>query len=58
MQDLKFMIDTCQNLAEENERVVLATVVAVTGSAYRRPGARMIILEDGRTLGTISGGCL
>ena len=36
----------------------LATVVAVKGSAYRRPGARMLITEAGRTTGTISGGCL
>src|SRR5260370_42550391 len=36
----------------------LATVVAVKGSAYRRPGARMLITEEGQTTGTISGGCL
>jgi len=37
---------------------VLATVVHVKGSAYRRPGARMLILPDGRHIGSISGGCL
>ncbi|MCX6602693.1 MAG: XdhC family protein [Acidobacteria bacterium] len=38
---------------------VLATVVHVEGSAYRRPGARMLISADGsRRIGTISGGCL
>lgn len=37
---------------------VLATVVHVEGSAYRRPGARMLILPDGKRIGTISGGCL
>lgn len=37
---------------------VLATVVHVEGSAYRRPGARMLIGADGRRIGTISGGCL
>lgn len=37
---------------------VLATVVHVKGSAYRRPGARMLVLADGRRVGTISGGCL
>jgi xanthine dehydrogenase accessory factor len=36
----------------------LATVVRVDGSGYRRPGARMLILGDGKTVGTISGGCL
>ncbi len=37
---------------------VLATVVQVKGSAYRRPGARMLIQPDGRRIGSVSGGCL
>lgn len=40
------------------EPVALATVVQVRGSAPRRAGARMLVLADGRTLGSISGGCL
>src|SRR5690606_35590694 len=36
----------------------LATVVQVDGSAYRRPGARMLVTEDGNLTGAISGGCL
>ncbi|MCY1043588.1 XdhC family protein [Corallococcus sp. bb12-1] len=38
--------------------VVLATVVAVSGSSYRRPGARMLMGEDGWLAGGVSGGCL
>jgi xanthine/CO dehydrogenase XdhC/CoxF family maturation factor len=37
---------------------VLATVVKVTGSAYRRPGARMIFPVGAAPAGVISGGCL
>ena len=37
---------------------VLATVVATAGSTYRKPGARMLIMADGRYLGLLSGGCL
>lgn len=37
---------------------ILATVVDVAGSAYRRPGARMLILPGGDRVGAISGGCL
>ena len=37
---------------------VLATVVRVEGSAYRRPGARMLIESDGTAVGMVSGGCL
>lgn len=37
---------------------VLATLVAVAGSSYRRPGARLIVTATGHRLGSISGGCL
>lgn len=40
------------------ERAALATVIAVDGSSYRRPGARMLVMESGRWTGGISGGCL
>lgn len=33
-------------------------VVKVSGSTYRRPGARMLITQAGDSIGTISGGCL
>lgn len=41
-----------------NEKAILATVVSVVGSGYRRPGARMLIDENGYCIGTVSGGCL
>ncbi len=37
---------------------VLATLVTVEGSSYRRPGARLLVTADGRRIGSISGGCL
>jgi xanthine/CO dehydrogenase XdhC/CoxF family maturation factor len=37
---------------------VLATLVEVEGSSYRRPGVRMLILEGRTRVGSISGGCL
>ena len=47
------------NLAEHcDDGSVLATLVDVKGSGYRLPGARMMILRDGKSIGTISGGCL
>lgn len=36
----------------------LATVTAVEGSSYRRPGARLVLRPDGTRFGSISGGCL
>lgn len=37
---------------------MLATVVVTAGSTYRKPGARMLIMSDGRYWGLLSGGCL
>ncbi len=37
---------------------VLATLVAVEGSSYRRPGARLLLTANGMRIGSISGGCL
>jgi xanthine dehydrogenase accessory factor len=36
----------------------LATLVRAEGSSYRRPGARMLVCEDGYTIGSLSGGCI
>lgn len=55
LNDLLQAIDTA---AHQGEETILATVVKVEGSAYRRPGARMLIPIHGRTVGTVSGGCL
>jgi len=43
---------------EPAQPAVLATLVRVAGSSYRRPGARLLLLADGTRLGSISGGCL
>jgi xanthine dehydrogenase accessory factor len=43
---------------ERGEDAVLATVIGVEGSAYRRPGAKMLIRPDGGGAGSITAGCL
>jgi xanthine dehydrogenase accessory factor len=45
-------------LAARGETGVLATVVHVEGSTYRRPGARALLLPDDGLVGLLSGGCL
>ncbi|BCM93387.1 putative xanthine dehydrogenase subunit A [Abditibacteriota bacterium] len=45
-------------LWRKSERSVLATVVEVKGSAYRRAGARMLLTDEGHSAGVINGGCL
>ncbi len=45
-------------LAADGRRAALATVVRIVGSAYRRPGAKLLVEDGGGTLGSVSGGCL
>ena len=45
-------------LSAAGRRAALATVVGIAGSAYRRPGAKLLIEEAGGTVGSVSGGCL
>jgi len=40
------------------ETDVLATIVDVEGNAYRRPGAKMLLDEEGMGIGSITAGCL
>ncbi|MEM5316501.1 XdhC family protein [Paraburkholderia sp. JHI869] len=39
-------------------RVVLATVVRTWGSSPRPVGSMMVLREDGKTVGSVSGGCI
>ena len=47
-----------ERIARLQGRAALATVVRITGSAYRRPGAKFLVEESGSTRGGVSGGCL
>jgi xanthine dehydrogenase accessory factor len=42
----------------EGRRFLIATVTASRGYTPRKPGARMLVAEDGATLGTIGGGAI
>ena len=57
MKELRDIVIAWKQL-EDRQTAALATLVKVEGSAYRRPGARMLIASDGKQVGTISGGCL
>jgi xanthine dehydrogenase accessory factor len=58
MKELQSILQAYDFAKSEDKKVALATVVNVDGSAYRRPGARMLVTEDGMLTGGISGGCL
>ncbi len=54
----KSILSAIAALEREGNSAALATVVSVTGSSYRREGAKMLVLNDGGLIGAISGGCL
>ncbi len=58
MKDFKTIVEEYSKLDLSDKKAALATVVRVRGSSYRSPGARMLIAEDGKWVGSISGGCL
>ncbi|HEV3326840.1 MAG TPA: XdhC/CoxI family protein [Puia sp.] len=58
MKEVRDIVRAYDLAHREGKRCALATVVHVEGSSYRRPGARMLVTEDGELTGAISGGCL
>lgn len=58
MKEQKAIIEAFHKTDLRQRKVALATVVQVRGSSYRSPGARMLITDDGKWVGSISGGCL
>ena len=58
MKELQDIIFAYDQAVLQKKRTALVTVVQVEGSSYRRPGARMLVTEDGDITGAISGGCL
>jgi xanthine dehydrogenase accessory factor len=58
MSELTDVLGAIESLSARGEKLALATIVAVRGSTYRRPGARLLVPEEGELVGNISGGCL
>ena len=58
MNQVADMLKLAFDAQQQHVDAVLATVVRTEGSAYRKPGAMMLICADGRSVGMISGGCL
>ena len=46
------------NLLEQDERLVMATVVRTKGSTPQKPGAKLLVRNDGSGVGTLGGGCV
>ncbi len=56
--ELRNIFESYTLAQQQGVKTVLATVVALDGSSYRKPGVRMLIWENGFMLGAISGGCV
>ncbi|NOY91775.1 MAG: XdhC family protein [Deltaproteobacteria bacterium] len=52
------LIRRIQQLLDAGEQGALAIVVRTAGSAPQRPGARLLLLEDGERVGTVGGGAI
>jgi xanthine dehydrogenase accessory factor len=58
MRELQDIVAAARRAFEHHESPVLATVVSIRGSSYRKPGAMMLVTESGWKAGSVSGGCL
>ncbi|MDF1564979.1 MAG: XdhC/CoxI family protein [Deltaproteobacteria bacterium] len=50
------LLPALRELVEGRQTGALATVVRASGSAPQKPGARLLLREDGSTVGTVGGG--
>jgi xanthine dehydrogenase accessory factor len=52
------VLDAIDAAAASGEQVAVATVISTWGSAPRQPGAKYVVTEGGRYVGSVSGGCV
>ena len=57
-KEISDIVAAYEKAKDAGRKTALATVVHVEGSSYRRPGARMLVEDNGKITGAISGGCL
>lgn len=58
MKEIREIIKAYEAANKDGKKSALAAVVYLNGSSYRRPGARMLVTDEGEITGAISGGCL
>ncbi|MGB0293426.1 MAG: XdhC family protein, partial [Flavobacteriaceae bacterium] len=56
--ELESILKAYQINKNDGVQSVLATVVDLDGSSYRKPGVRMLIDAHQKTVGAVSGGCV
>ena len=58
IHEFKQLLEAATLWHDKGHQLVLATVVALEGSSYRRPGVRMLLNDQGEAFGAVSGGCV
>ncbi|MCS7207915.1 MAG: XdhC family protein [Dehalococcoidia bacterium] len=55
---MRVVFEEAVRCLERGERCVLTTVVRTKGSTPQKPGARLLVRQDGSAVGTLGGGCV
>ena len=55
---MREVIEEAVKLLQEDQPCVLATVVRTKGSTPQKPGAKLLVRQDGSGVGTLGGGCV
>jgi xanthine/CO dehydrogenase XdhC/CoxF family maturation factor len=58
VKELREIVKAYDAAVQQGKKTAIAAVVHLDGSSYRRPGARMLVNDEGELTGAISGGCL
>ncbi len=58
LHELKDIVQSAEIAKKQGIKTALASVVSLNGSSYRRPGVRMLVQENGKMIGAVSGGCI
>lgn len=57
MTDFENLLAAAANFRSEGHRIVLVTQIGSDGSSPRPVGSQMVVCEDGRSIGYLTGGC-
>ena len=55
---MKNFFENISDLLRTGQTAALVIIIKTKGSTPRKPGAKMIVLRDGKTIGTMGGGDL
>jgi len=58
IHELNLILKKAKENQDKGIKNVLATVVHLEGSSYRKPGVRMLLSENDEMVGAVSGGCV